>query len=198
MIFYQGRCYVPLNPDLWRDIVRRYHNLGHDGILCTSAQVQAHYWWLGMTMFIATYVKGCPICQQNKVNTHPSLYPLLPIKSEATCPFQQILMDFITDLPKTVHSYDSILVVVDHNITKGVVFMPCFKTITTEQTATLYQDNIFRHFGAPSLTCRGRDLRFISEVFQKFADMMQSISRSTLRYQPQANGRQKRRVKTMV
>ncbi|KAG2997071.1 hypothetical protein PC128_g22893 [Phytophthora cactorum] len=43
-----------------------------------------------------------------------------------------------------------------------------------------------------------RDPRFMSEVFQTFADMMQSRSRATLSYRPQANGQQERSVKSVM
>ncbi|KAE8959587.1 hypothetical protein PF005_g33656 [Phytophthora fragariae] len=38
----------------------------------------------------------------------------------------------------------------------------------------------------------------MSEVFQAFAEMMQSRSRATLSYRPQANGQQERSVKTVM
>ena len=40
-------------------------------------------------------------------------------------------MDMITDLP-VIDGYDSILSVVDHRLTKGVIFIPCSKTVTKE------------------------------------------------------------------
>ncbi|POM80056.1 Hypothetical protein PHPALM_2155 [Phytophthora palmivora] len=43
-----------------------------------------------------------------------------------------------------------------------------------------------------------RDPRFMSEVFQAFAEMMQSRSTATLSYRPQANGQQERSVKTVM
>ncbi|KAG3232755.1 hypothetical protein PI124_g22167 [Phytophthora idaei] len=43
-----------------------------------------------------------------------------------------------------------------------------------------------------------RDARFVSEVFQTFADMMQSRLRATLSYRPQANGQQERSVKSVM
>ncbi|GMF45520.1 unnamed protein product [Phytophthora fragariaefolia] len=55
-----------------------------------------------------------------------------------------------------------------------------------------------RRLGAPSLVRHDRDPRFMSEVFQAFAEMMQSRSRATLSYLPQANGQQERSVKTVM
>ncbi|GMF56323.1 unnamed protein product [Phytophthora fragariaefolia] len=55
-----------------------------------------------------------------------------------------------------------------------------------------------KRFGAPSLVRHGRDPRFMSEVFQAFAEMMQSRSRATLSHWPQVNGHQERSVKTVM
>ena len=45
-------------------------------------------------------------------------------------------LDLITNLP-TVNRYDSILVVVDQGLSKGVILSPCTKTITWEGIAEL-------------------------------------------------------------
>ena len=66
------------------------------------------------------------------------------------------------------------------------------------EVAKAFEENIFRRFGALSLIRHDRDPRFMSEVFQTFAAMMQSNSRATLSYRPQANGQQERSVKTMI
>ncbi|KAE9017746.1 hypothetical protein PF005_g18990 [Phytophthora fragariae] len=64
--------------------------------------------------------------------------------------------------------------------------------------AKAFEEYVFRRFGAPSLIRHDRDPRFMSEVFQAFAELMQSRSRATLSYRPHANGQQERSVKTMV
>ncbi|KAE8960771.1 hypothetical protein PR002_g30104 [Phytophthora rubi] len=64
--------------------------------------------------------------------------------------------------------------------------------------AKAFEECVFRRFGAPSLIRHDREPRFMSEVFQAFAELMQSRSRATLSYRPQANGQQERSVKTMV
>ncbi len=70
LTFYKGKCYVSSNLALRRDLVQQYHNLKHNRILRTLEQIHPHYWWLGIAVFIPNYVKGCSLCQQNKVNTH--------------------------------------------------------------------------------------------------------------------------------
>ena len=57
-------------------------------------------------------------------------------------------MDLITDLPLS-NGFDSILVVVDRGLTKGVILLPCNKTITAEQVANLLLENLYKRFGLP-------------------------------------------------
>ncbi|KAE9225571.1 hypothetical protein PF002_g14358 [Phytophthora fragariae] len=66
------------------------------------------------------------------------------------------------------------------------------------RVAQAFEECVYRRFGAPSLIRHDRDPRFMSEVFQAFAEMMQSRSRATLSYRPQASGQQERSVKTVI
>ena len=61
-------------------------------------------------------------------------------------PFAQCSMDMITDLPIS-NSFDSILAVVDRSLTKGVILIPCNKTLTADQCAKLLLDNVYKQFG---------------------------------------------------
>ena len=51
-------------------------------------------------------------------------------------------MDFITDLPES-NEYNVLYIVVDHNLTKTIVFILCTKTIDTIGIAKLYYDNLY-------------------------------------------------------
>ena len=57
-------------------------------------------------------------------------------------------MDLITDLPPA-DRHDSILVVVDQGLSKGVILIPCNKTLTSEGTAQLLLENLYKPFGLP-------------------------------------------------
>ncbi|OWZ07432.1 reverse transcriptase [Phytophthora megakarya] len=64
--------------------------------------------------------------------------------------------------------------------------------------AKVFEECIYRRFGAPSLIRHDRDPRFMSEVFQAFAELIQARSRAILCYRPQANGLQEQSVKTVM
>ena len=50
------------------------------------------------------------------------------------------------DLP-LVNRLDSVLVMVNQGLTKGVILLPCSKMITAEQVMTLLLDNLYKRFG---------------------------------------------------
>jgi RNase H-like domain found in reverse transcriptase/Reverse transcriptase (RNA-dependent DNA polymerase)/Integrase zinc binding domain len=122
ILFYKGKNYVPINAELWREIVRRYHDhltAGHPGELQTFNVVKEHYWWPGLRVFIKNYVQGCGTCQQFKIDRNPSKPAFVPIKgAKSTWPFASCSMDLITDLPP-INDCDSILVVVDRGTQRG-------------------------------------------------------------------------------
>ena len=110
-----------------RKIIQAYHNLpayGHPGINRTFYLVSRYYWWPEIKQDIQEYVKGCALCQQNKVNTHAIKAPLNLITPEGgALPFQTIAMDFIVKLPMS-GGYNSILTVTDHDCTKMMIAIP--------------------------------------------------------------------------
>ena len=75
--------------------------------------------------------------QQNKTNTYLMTPPLNPIPSKETLPFKQISYDLITDLPIS-NGFNSLLVMVDQGLTKGVILCPTKKTITKGVTTIIF------------------------------------------------------------
>ena len=125
-----------------------------------------------MSVFVRNYVDGCALCQQNKVNTHPTIPPLMPIKADQDAlPFSTISMDFITDLPES-KGYTALYVVVDHNLSKGIILVPCQKTEDALSTAQMYHDHVYKRFGLPRAMISNRGPQFASQVFQEIQERL--------------------------
>ena len=75
--------------------------------------------------------------------------------------FSSILVDLITGLPGS-HGYDSVMVVVDHGLTKGVIDCPCTKNIDSEGVAQLFFTHVFPRFGLHSKVISDRGPQFAS------------------------------------
>ena len=164
---------------------------GHPGAFKTMELISEHYWWPRMFGTVKSYVDGCAPCQQMKVNTHPTAPPLNPVKFTATRPFELASTDFITDLPE-VNGYDSLMVVVDHGLSKGVILIPCKKTIDALGTANNYLDAVYRRFGLPDKLISDRGPQFASKVFQELGRLLGIKLSLTTAYHPQADGETER------
>jgi Integrase zinc binding domain/RNase H-like domain found in reverse transcriptase len=81
----EGKIKVPNLNEIKRGIMRLVHDLptaGHPGRDETLRKMQEHYYWPHMKEWITDYVKGCAICQQNKILTHQRKTPVYCIPTE--------------------------------------------------------------------------------------------------------------------
>lgn len=136
---------------------------------------------------MANYVKGCSTCQQNKVNTHPPIYLLLPIPSNTIQPFQQILVDFITNLLPS-KGYNTLMVIVNHGLTKVALFHPCHKTITTKETAEALHGQVYQQFGLIDTIISDRGLQFSSHVYQGLGKLLHIQLQISTAFHSQTDG----------
>jgi Integrase zinc binding domain len=165
---------------------------GHPGELETYNRIRQNYWWPGLQTFVKNYIQECGICQQFKINRLPSNPAYIAIEgANNTRPFAKCLMDLFMNL-LLVEEYDSILVVVDQGLLKGVILCPCAKTITWEGTATLLRDNLFKRFGLLDEIISDRDPRFAAHAFQELLKLLNIKSNLTTAYHPQSDGATKR------
>ena len=96
-------------------------------------------------------------------------------------------MDLITDLPP-VEGYDLILVVVDQGLSKGVILLPCNKTLTSEDTAKLLLENLYKLFGLPDKIISNRVLQFASKAFKELLNLLGIKLALSTAYHPQTDG----------
>jgi hypothetical protein len=85
-----------------------------------------------------------------------TLYPL-PVPPR---PWHTIGLDYLTHLPKS-NGFNSMLIVVDH-LTRMAHFMPCAKTVTAEETTTLFLQGVYRLHGLPRVLINDRDPKFVN------------------------------------
>jgi hypothetical protein len=188
-LYFKGQLYVPEGAR--RDIVSSFHESAardHGGIFRTQDLVARDFWWPGLNVFVRRFIAGCAVCQANKVNTHPSAPPLTPLASTATRPFQQVSVDLITDLPSSL-GFDSVMVVVDHGLMKGVIISPCHKTIDAAGMARHFFTNVFSHFGLHNRCISDRGPQFTSAFARKLARLLKYDLTLSSAYHPQTDGK---------
>ena len=91
---------VPSDQWLRCNVLSQYHNsptAGHSGRDNTITLVTRKYWWPKINKWIKQYIRGCAICQQNKIWTTKNKTPLYCIPGDLTeYPFNTVAMDLIT------------------------------------------------------------------------------------------------------
>jgi hypothetical protein len=88
---------------------------GHFRSRRTLEKLSRRYTWKGVTKDVQNYCKDCQYCKRSKSAKH-KLYRLLQPLQVLTYPWEEVTIDFITELPTSTFTgilYNSILVVVD-------------------------------------------------------------------------------------
>nr|GFA47206.1 putative reverse transcriptase domain-containing protein [Tanacetum cinerariifolium] len=161
-----GRSWLPCYGDLQTVIMHESHKSKysiHSGSDKMYHNMKKLYWWPNMKADIATYVSKCLTCAKVKAeHQKPSgllVQPKIPewkwdnitmVKAEHQKPsgllvqpkipewkWDNITMDFVTKLPKSSQSYDTIWVIVDR-LTKSAIITPIRETDPMDKLARIY------------------------------------------------------------
>nr|GEV96501.1 reverse transcriptase domain-containing protein [Tanacetum cinerariifolium] len=98
------------------------------------------YWWPGMKKDIAMYASKCLTCSKVKAE-HEKPSGLLQQPEIPKWKWENITMDFITELSRTCSGHDSIWVIVDQ-LTKSTHFLAVWEDFKTKKLARLYINEI--------------------------------------------------------
>nr|GEV25485.1 putative reverse transcriptase domain-containing protein [Tanacetum cinerariifolium] len=155
-----GRSWLPCYGNLRYVIMHESHkskysiHLGFERIYQVMKKL---YWWPNMKADIATYVSKCLMCAKVKADhQRPSgllVQPAIPVWK-----WDNIIIDFITKLPKSSQVFDTIWVIVDR-LTKSAHFLPIRENDPIDKLARLYLDRIVTRHGTPVLIIYDRDGR---------------------------------------
>src|SRR5258707_14777218 len=76
----------------------------------------------------------------------------------------------------------------DHGLTKGVIFIPCNKTIDAMGTALHYINHVYKRFGLPSIMISDRGPQFAAKTIQELTKALKIDHRMSTAYHPQTDG----------
>jgi hypothetical protein len=137
-----------------------------------------------MRSFVSAYICRCAICQQIKVNTHPTIPPLQLILAKLRDhSFQFVTCNFIMALPQS-DRYTALMVVIDYDSTKGTIFIPCTEKTDAHEIAKLYYQHVFKRFGWPNKFLSNQGLQFNSLVLKELWKILGIEGCITTAYHP--------------
>ncbi|GJS26309.1 putative reverse transcriptase domain-containing protein [Tanacetum coccineum] len=143
-----GRSWLPCYGDLRSVIMHESHKSKysiHPGSEKMYQDVKKLYWWPNMKADIATYVSKCLTCARVKAE-HQRPSGLLVQPAIPEWKWDNIMMDFITKLPRSSQGFDTIWVIVDR-LTKSAHFLPIRENDPLDKLARLYMNMIVKALG---------------------------------------------------
>ena len=185
------------NPKEQRIIMEQRHDSmlsGHLGRTKTFELIAKDFFWPKMRSEIYKYVDSCDVCQRIKSARHKP-YGLLQPVSPSAKPWSDLSMDFIVKLPKS-KTYDSILVIVCR-FTKMAHFIACNETITSDQLAKLFFDNVIKYHGLPSTIISDRGPVFRSQFWSNLLKFIKIKANLSTAFHPESDGQTERVNQTL-
>ncbi|GJU67481.1 putative reverse transcriptase domain-containing protein [Tanacetum coccineum] len=193
---YGTRSWLPCYGDLRSVIMHESHKLKysiHPGSEKMYQDMKKLYWWPNMKADITTYVSKCLTGARVKAE-HQRPLGLLVQPEIPEWKWDNIMMDFITKLPKSSQGFDTIWVIVDR-LTKSAHFLPIRENDPLDKLARLYLNRIVARHGIPALIICNRDGRFTSNFWRSFQKALGIYISMSTTYHPKLTGQYRRTFK---
>jgi hypothetical protein len=156
---------IPQNSELRLRLIIELHessSAGHRGVASTHAKALDRFWWKRIRLDVKDFCERCVVCRRVKIRPQmaATFYPLLV----PPMPWHTFGFDYLTHLPKS-NGFNIVLIVVDH-LTRMAHFLLCTESVTAEETATLFLQEVYRLHGLPRVLVSDRDPKFVSAFWQ--------------------------------
>ena len=148
-----------------------------------------------MKRSVAQYVERCLTCLQVKTEHQKPAGTLQQIEIPVW-KWDNVTMDFVTKLPKTLKGHDAIWVIVDR-LTKSAHFLPIRETYPLEKLVQLYVNEIVARHRVPLSIISDIDTRFTSRFWTSFQQEMGTRLNLSTTYHPQTDGQSERTIQTL-
>jgi hypothetical protein len=198
--WFRGRAYVPEGPTRIA-ILQECHDdplSGHFGFARTLELAQRNFYWPRLRRYVKDYVRTCHACGRSKPRKHAP-YGMLHPEAPPEGPWEDITLDFITDLPPSRflgQVYDSILVVVDR-YTKMAHYVPCRKDITADTLAEVFMRDVCRLHGQPKSITSDRGPILTSKFWSTLCYYLGTRRKLSTAFHPQTDGQTERQNQTL-
>ncbi|KAL0549730.1 hypothetical protein IC582_014217 [Cucumis melo] len=192
-LLFERRLCVPSDSAVKTELLSEAHSSPfsmHPGSTKMYQDLKRVYWWRNMKSEVAEFVSKCLVCQQVKVPRQKPAGLLQPL-SIPEWKWENVSMDFITGLPRTLKGFTVIWVVVDR-LTKSAHFVPGKSTYTASKWAQLYMSEIVRLHGVPVSIVSDRDARFTSKFWKGLQTAMGTRLDFSTAFHPQTDGQTER------
>nr|GEV31925.1 DNA/RNA polymerases superfamily protein [Tanacetum cinerariifolium] len=145
----------------------------HLGSTKMYRDLKQNFWWNGMKNDVVKFVVKCLTFQK-----------------------ENITMDLVNGLPKTLRKNDSISIVVDQ-LTKSAYFL-AIREGYSSKLAEIFQKEVVKLHGTPVSIVLDRDPRFTSQFWNGFQKAWGTKLNNSTAFHPQTDGQSERTIQTLA
>ena len=170
---FKNRLCIPHVGGLRTELLKYFHNSRftvHPGEMEMYSDMKQLYWWLGLKRDIVKFTTQCLVCQQVKAEHQRPRGKLQPL-SIPEWKWENITMEFVSRLPKSLGDNDAVWVIFDR-LTKSAHFLPIQTTFKLDKLASLYVKEIVRLHGVPVSIVSDKDTRFTSKFWRSLQNAL--------------------------
>src|SRR5258707_12723423 len=192
IVLYQGKVYIPDNPQLRHDLVHVHHSAtvaGHPRHWKMLELVSWNYWWPGLSRYITKFVTGCDTCNQMKTFPMQKVGKLIHNKVPDRH-WQVISIDMIRELLDS-KGYNAVLVVVDR-LSKWIHAVPTVTSLDSAGVARLFLEHVWHHHGLLEEVISDHRPAFVSNFSHELAALLGVKLTPSTSYHPQTDGQTER------
>ena len=166
-------------------LIQSFHELDHAGMDRTESRIKLYYFWFNMQSDVRTYVQTCESCQKSKMTRARVNHRNLSVGTI----MDQISLDFIGPLSRTVNDNTHILVAVEH-FSRWAEAYPLAQPDAISCAQSLH-NGIFSRFGYCRIIHSDKGSAFISAIMKELSELGQCIQTFSARYHPMGTSMRK-------
>lgn len=193
---YRERFWLPNHEPLTTRVIQTIHDSfigGHPGRDTTIALMSRQFYWPGMNQDVRRFIRNCDTCGRTTIwrDKKKGLLKPLPVPMRI---WQDISMDFITDLPPcNDHDSTTILVITDR-LGKGSILLPVLpEKFDAESIALLLIERYVPFHWIPRSIVSDRGTQFVNALWSRLCQLLGIEQRLSTAYHPDTDGSTERR-----
>ena len=193
---YRDRLWLPSYEPLTTGVMQKIHDSflgGHPGREATIDVVSRQFYWPRINQDIRRFLRNCDVCGRTTIwrDKKKGLLKPLPVPQRI---WQEISMDFITDLPPGEDSGATILLVITDRLGKGSILLPIHPDkFDAESVALLFVQRYVPFHWIPKAIVSDRGPQFVNALWARVCQLLDINRRLSTAYHPETDGATERR-----
>lgn len=196
LLRYRERLWLPNYEPLTTRVIQTVHDScisGHPGRDTTIALVARRFFWPGMNQEVRKFLKNCHTCGRTTIwrDKKKGLLKPLPIPERV---WQEISMDFITELPPSIENKCTVLLVITDRLGKGTMLIPIQPgKMDAQSIAKVFVHEFVANHWIPKGIVSDRGPQFVNAFWKEVCKLLNITQRLSTAYHPETDGATERR-----